>query len=31
MASQRRELLAALENRRSGSSSEGVGVAATAE
>src|SRR5580700_12009967 len=31
MASQRRELLAALESRRSGSSSEGVGVAATAE
>ena len=30
-ASQRPELLAALESRRSGSSSEGVGVAATAE
>ena len=30
MASQRRELLAALESRRSGSSSDGVGVAATA-
>lgn len=31
VASQRPELLAALESRRSGSSSEGVGVAATAE
>jgi hypothetical protein len=31
VASQRLELLAALESRRSGSSSEGVGVAATAE
>ena len=31
IASQRRELLAALESRRSGSSRDGVGVAATAE
>ena len=31
MANQRLELLAALESRRSGSSSEGVGVVATAE
>src|SRR5208282_3999617 len=31
MASHRRELLAALESRRSGSSRNGVGVAATAE
>ena len=31
MASQSRELLAALESRRSGSSRDGVGVAATAE
>ncbi len=31
MASQSRELLAALESRRSGSSRDGVGVAATAD